>query len=170
LQQNLALVETLPGGNTIINFLRGLIIASMGIYILPIFTYVICFQRYDFICDILLGFFSFIFYSPTYLNILNIYALCRIDDISWGTKGLDTSINSKHNHLKDSWKILKYIHVFKFVFWNIIVGILLLSFGSNYYSRFFITLGIVAILSLTLIIKIICAVFYFIGYRCCKNI
>jgi chitin synthase len=39
--------------------------------------------------DVIFGVVSFIYYTPTYLNILNTFALCRIDDISWGTKGLD---------------------------------------------------------------------------------
>jgi chitin synthase len=43
-----------------------------------------------------MGAFSFLFYGPTYLNILNIYSLCRIDDISWGTKGLDAAGSSKN--------------------------------------------------------------------------
>lgn len=34
---------------------------------------------------------SFFFYAPTYLHILVIYAFCKIDDTSWGTKGLDKS-------------------------------------------------------------------------------
>jgi chitin synthase len=32
---------------------------------------------------------SYLFYAPTYINILQIFAFCRIDDLSWGTKGLD---------------------------------------------------------------------------------
>ena len=45
--------------------------------------------------DVIFSAISFIFYGPTYLNILNIYALCRIDDISWGTKGLDSEVGTK---------------------------------------------------------------------------
>jgi chitin synthase len=30
----------------------------------------------------------YIFYAPTYLHLLMIYAFCKIDDFSWGTKGL----------------------------------------------------------------------------------
>jgi hypothetical protein len=37
-----------------------------------------------------MGAFSFIFYGPTYLNILKIYSLYRIEDISCGTKGLES--------------------------------------------------------------------------------
>ena len=35
---------------------------------------------------------SYIWYVPTYINVLIIYAFCRIDDLSWGTKGLDEDI------------------------------------------------------------------------------
>jgi chitin synthase len=33
---------------------------------------------------------SYLFYAPTYVNILQVFSFCRIDDLSWGTKGLDT--------------------------------------------------------------------------------
>jgi chitin synthase len=31
----------------------------------------------------------YIYYSPTYIHGLLIFAFCRIDDLSWGTKGLE---------------------------------------------------------------------------------
>jgi len=30
---------------------------------------------------------SFIYFTPTYIHTLVIYAFCRIDDLSWGTRG-----------------------------------------------------------------------------------
>lgn len=33
------------------------------------------------------SFVQYILLSPSYINVLNIYAFCNIDDISWGTKG-----------------------------------------------------------------------------------
>ncbi|KAG7194075.1 chitin synthase I [Scheffersomyces spartinae] len=33
------------------------------------------------------SFLQYILLSPSYVNVLNIYAFCNIDDISWGTKG-----------------------------------------------------------------------------------
>lgn len=70
------------------------------------------------------------FYGPTYLNILNIYALCRIDDISWGTKGLDSEMGASKKARQESWKKIKLLHVCKFVFWNIVVAFILLSAGG----------------------------------------
>ena len=34
---------------------------------------------------------SYFFYAPTYMHLFVIYAFCKIDDLSWGTKGLETS-------------------------------------------------------------------------------
>jgi hypothetical protein len=120
-----------------------------------------------------MGAFSFLFYGPTYLNILNIYSLCRIDDISWGTKGLD-SAGGTNSKLKDAWKLIKFIHVAKYVFWNIIVGVIILSLGSSYTPRFFITIIMIGIMGTSLSLKIIVGIAYMIKYKlsnclCCGN-
>jgi len=67
----------------------------MGLYALPLLLYSICFKNIRVIFEVLGGALSFAFYTPTYLIILNIYALCRMDDLSWGTKGLDSGSGSK---------------------------------------------------------------------------
>jgi chitin synthase len=72
-----------------INSLRYIMLGIMGLYIIPVIMALVYCQC-NVVIDIIFSTFSFLFYSPTYLNILNIYALCRMDDISWGTKGLDT--------------------------------------------------------------------------------
>ena len=36
---------------------------------------------------------SYIYYAPTYINFLQMFAFSRIDDLSWGTKGLDNDGN-----------------------------------------------------------------------------
>ena len=74
----------------LVNVLRYIIIGTMGLYAIPIMVNLLLFCKGDVIIDIIFSAFSFMFFGSTYLNILNIYALCRIDDISWGTKGLDT--------------------------------------------------------------------------------
>ena len=53
-------------------------------------VYELLYRRWNILIDILLSLFSLLFYLPTYLNIFNIYAICRIDDISWGTKGKES--------------------------------------------------------------------------------
>lgn len=39
--------------------------------------------------EMLVSLISYIFYTPTYIHILMIFSFSRIDDLSWGTKGLD---------------------------------------------------------------------------------
>jgi chitin synthase len=41
--------------------------------------------------DHLQSFVPYVLLSPTYFNILNVYAFANLDDISWGTKG-DTAV------------------------------------------------------------------------------
>ena len=60
----------------------------MGLYAVPLLLYSVIFGRFRLIVEVLAGAISFAFYTPTYLIILNIYALCRMDDLSWGTKGI----------------------------------------------------------------------------------
>ena len=164
LLENPDFVEALPGGVTIINVLRYIIIAIMGLYVIPIITYFFCFCRGDILIQIILSSLSFMFYGPSYLNVLNIYALCRIDDISWGTKGLDKGGSS--NSLAENWKKIKILHVSKLIFWNSVIAFILLALGNNYVYRFFLTFVIMCILALTLLIKVVLAFIYVVCYRC----
>ena len=113
----------------------------------------------------MIGYLSFLFYTPTYLNILNVYSLCRIDDISWGTKGLDSG-SGKNANLKDSWKLIKFVHVAKYVIWNIIVAAILLTLGSMYTYRFYVTLVMVGLIAFSLGVKVILGVIYMIFHKC----
>ncbi len=81
--------NSLPGGLATFMVYKWLVVGVMGLYIVPILVYAIFYCRLEFLIDVIFGTFSFIYYTPTYINILNTFALCRIDDISWGTKGLD---------------------------------------------------------------------------------
>ena len=76
--------------------------------------------------------------------------------------------------MKDSWRLIKFVHVAKYVFWNIIAGVLLLSFGSSYTPRFFITISLIGLIGFSLTLKIIVSVVYMIKYKlstclCCSR-
>ena len=166
LTRNEGLISDIPGGLAVVDTMRWLLIGVVMSYSVPIVVYLLLFGNFNILLEVIAGAFSFLFYAPTYLNILNIYSLCRIDDISWGTKGLDSGGSDKNKDLKDSWKLIKMVHVAKYVFWNVVVGVFLLSFGSSYVPRFFITFGIVILMAASIGIKIIVAVIYLIGYKC----
>lgn len=119
----------LPGGKTTLSIYKWIVLGVVGMYIVPILVYAVFYCKCEFLTDVLFGVFSFIYYTPTYLNILNTFALCRIDDISWGTKGLDAEDN-RNKDLKDSWRSIKILHVAKFLFWNILVGFAMLAVSS----------------------------------------
>ena len=90
IQSNLENIDVL------VEILRYVIIGIMALYAIPICIYTVMYKKFSIMVDIVFSAFSFIFYGPTYLNILSLYSLCRIDDISWGTKGLDKTDDNKN--------------------------------------------------------------------------
>lgn len=66
-------------------YLRALIIFVIAGHALPI-LWTFSFKKY---VEMITSVLSYIYYSPTYINLLQLFAFCRIDDLSWGTKGLD---------------------------------------------------------------------------------
>lgn len=145
--------------------MRWILVGSLVIYLVPITAYILLFGNVSILFQIALGGLSFLFYGPTYLNILNIYSLCRIDDISWGTKGLDTA-SSANSAVKGSWKLIKFVHVAKYVIWNIILSVILLTLGSSYSPRFFVTIIMIAMIGISMSGKVLIAVLYMIFYKC----
>lgn len=66
-------------------WLRALIIFIIVGHGLPI-LWTFSFRKY---VEMLTSLLSYLYYSPTYINLIQIFAFARIDDLSWGTKGLD---------------------------------------------------------------------------------
>ena len=158
--------NALPGTGVFVDLLRYFILGSMLFYIFPLAIYGIFFMRIKYFWEIISGTFSFLFYSPAYLNLLNVYALCRIDDISWGTKGLDAEVGGKNANLKDTWKIVKMIDVAKFFLWNVVLGTLFIVFDSYLIIKFFVTLILLMLFTFIQVIKIIIGMCYIIKYKC----
>lgn len=63
--------------------LEYLILASIGFHVLPVLF------EFKAGLEILFCVPAYIFYSATYIHLFLIYSFSRIDDLSWGTKGLD---------------------------------------------------------------------------------
>jgi chitin synthase len=68
--------------------------------------------------EMLTSLFSYLFFTPTYINILSIFSFCRIDDLSWGTKGLDNDDSGFHR----DWEKKKYVFVLQFISINVAVS------------------------------------------------
>lgn len=148
---------------------RYVILGMFGIYVVPVMLYSLLYANMQPLAEIIKSSISFIFYSPSYFVLLNIYALCRIDDISWGTKGLESG-NSKQSKLQEKWKMIKLIHVVKFVIWNVAASVVLLSFAQLPVPRFYITFVLMMLIILTLLFKIIVGMIYLVVHRiqrCC---
>lgn len=74
--------------------------------------------------------------------------------------------------MKGSWRLIKFVHVAKYVIWNIIVSAILLTLGASYAPRFFVTIIMVVLIGFTMLIKVLIAVAYMFSYwcrnRCCS--
>ncbi|CAD8178979.1 unnamed protein product [Paramecium pentaurelia] len=100
-----------------------LIVINFGILGLPfLFTLV---TQPSIILSVVVNAIHYFYYQPTYTHLFITYAFCRIDDLSWGTKGL-TEDNSQNKVFTD--KIYKkYLFVIKWILLNCILsGILIL--------------------------------------------
>jgi len=67
------------------SLMRVLVILNAGFYLLIVLV------NPQTIKTIAFGVPHYLYYMPTYLHIMVVYAFCRIDDLSWGTKGAHTS-------------------------------------------------------------------------------
>jgi hypothetical protein len=61
--------------------------------------------------------------------------------------------------------LIKFVHVGKYVLWNIICGVVLLSLGASYLPRFFITIIMIGLMAFSLALKIIIGIGYMIKYK-----
>ncbi len=64
--------------------LRVIIFAAIGVILLPSFIYSFAFGKFGVLWECIVGIPAYIFYFPTYVCILPIYARCRLDDIYSG--------------------------------------------------------------------------------------
>jgi len=82
--------ETKDGGFTLSDLVKNplffnLIVSMMSTYIL---WFVVSFLFFD-PWHMFTSFIQYLLMTPTYINILNVYAFCNTHDVSWGTKGDD---------------------------------------------------------------------------------
>lgn len=76
---------------------RDMVISLGSTYVLYLFSSIIYLQPWH----MLTSFFQYILLSPSYVNVLNIYAFCNVHDISWGTKGSAAKPLGKINAKED---------------------------------------------------------------------
>lgn len=78
-----------------------LIISMLSTYVLYFVASIIFFDPWH----MFTSFLQYILLTPTYINILNVYAFCNTHDISWGTKGDDKPEKLPTANLKPGGKV-----------------------------------------------------------------
>lgn len=133
------------------NLMRALSIANVACYLLialmnptRIWTLVRCAADY-------------IYYTPTYLHIMIIYAFCRIDDLSWGTKGADSS---EHSGNEQKFYLEKVEFVGGWILANAIVTYIVTVLISSIDNKYYFMTALIAFTTGLLIIKTVFAIIY----------
>jgi chitin synthase len=108
---------------------------------------------------------SYLYYSPTYINILQIFAFSRIDDLSWGTKGLDMTENDS---IEREWEKRKYIFILQFVSTNAVLSYLFVKLAEFDYFKNILILTSTCLVAFLLIFRLVFALFYMIKYYCSR--
>jgi hypothetical protein len=147
-------------------YLRALILFVIVGFALPIIW--TCSFRKS--VEMLTSLFSYIYFSPTYVNTLQIFAFCRIDDLSWGTKGLDSD---QKNDTMGDWEKRKFVFVLQYVGSNVIISYILIQLTKFDFTRNIIILASSALVVFLLAFRLIFAAFYLLKYylvRSCQKL
>lgn len=143
--------------------LRILILSTIAIHAVPplVFMMLKCSAKYAW--EVMASSFSYLYYAPAYLHVLTIFAYCRIDDLSWGTKGLTAS---ETHHLGEAWAAEKHVFVSRFVIANIIMAVVLKTLISDTNIRGWVIFVMTILLAIMLLFKLVVSLGYIFKYLC----
>ncbi|CAK71278.1 unnamed protein product (macronuclear) [Paramecium tetraurelia] len=95
-----------------------IVLLSIILTILP-FLLQICIDR-KLVIQIAINSIHYVYYMPTYTHLFITYSFCRIDDLTWGTKGLTQELENKdQNNRESNKKYQKAKFLVKWIFWNV---------------------------------------------------
>lgn len=105
---------------------------------------------------------DYVYFLPTYVHTIIIYSFCNIDDLSWGTKNLDTQSVAKTR--TNEFKGYKVKFVAAYILINSAVMFILLIFTEREMFRSYFMLSLSYIFTAVQLIQGVCAVLYEVKY------
>lgn len=99
-------IETRDGKFTVADLFKNKIFYTLIVSLLSTYVlwFVISFLFFD-PWHLFTSFIQYLLLTPTYINILNVYAFCNTHDITWGTKGDDKAPKLESANLKPGGKV-----------------------------------------------------------------
>ena len=99
-------IETQAHGFNVIDLFqnalfRNIILSLVSTYILWIVISILFFDPWHLVTS----FIQYLLLTPTYINILNVYAFCNTHDVTWGTKGDDKAAKLPSAMMKPGGKV-----------------------------------------------------------------
>lgn len=138
-----------------------LLMAIVGSHVIIVLSAFNCKTYYEIITCLP----SFFFYLPSYINLFIVYAFCRIDDLSWGTKGLETEQKAKQNAIRIKFSDEKIKFTIKWLGFNIILSLILVGLANDYVIQNYIIWLFSAYFGGIMAIKVIFVVIFFLKYN-----
>jgi len=97
IQKELSETDGFTAGDVFSNSIfRDLVVSLASTYVLYFVASFMYFEPWH----MFTSFIQYIMLSPSYINVLNIYAFCNVHDISWGTKGATGQHSSPKDEVK----------------------------------------------------------------------
>lgn len=113
---------------------------------------------------------AYIFYIPSYINLLQIFAFCRIDDLSWGTKGIDAKegeiADESERKLLKEWERRKYIFILQYISTNVVLCFILIKVCEYDFPRNVVILATMILVAFLLLFRLVPAFIYLWVYLC----
>ena len=107
-----------------------IILVSMGVVI---FSQIIplCINCRCNLCKIIMGFISYLFLTPTYVNMFIIYSFCNVHDVTWGNRA--TNLSEEMQKKDDEFKAFRSNVLILWIIFNVLGSYILNSLvrGGN---------------------------------------
>jgi hypothetical protein len=132
---------------------------ALSVYFIPIILH----ARHVRIWPFVIGFLSLIFLTPTYLNIMSIYSISNIHDVTWGTRPTisnndkdDQALKKLENAQKQDFKNYRFHRLLIWLIINILWAVFLvrMSRDNKAWVIYLITIGLTVIVMLKLIFAV----------------
>lgn len=136
----------------------------MMVYFLVILMPLLCNWNYIKPCTFLTGTLACIYFAPTYINIIPIYAISNLHDVTWGSrptvsdKSLQSQFAQREKNQETMYKNYRSNFLVRWCICNIVVAKVTVDASRNNHTWIIMTMA--GFLALLIFFKLFCAIIY----------
>jgi chitin synthase len=140
------------------------VLATIVLQFIPLFLSL----RPKVICETLWSSVAYIYYQPSYINLFVIYSFCRIDDLSWGTKG-QISDDTRLTEYQNDATLQKFKFVTAWVLFNGLLSVVLIFLLNSDFAlelQVFLVFMFVLVSLALVFVRSFCSILFNIHFYC----